>query len=617
MCSISGFYNEHADYKQQPEPWYAILNGMNQKLKHRGPDEDGVWLSRFCGFAHTRLSIIDQKNGQQPMQISALGRTCTIVFNGEIYNMPALRRELCAKGALFTSQSDTEVILQGYLMEGASFIEQLNGIFAIALWDSYEQSLYLFRDRLGVKPLFYTKFKDTLLFSSELKGIFSYPGYQPVLDRDSLCEIFALGPASTYGSGVFSGIKEVLPGHYLRFQNGTCSDHCYWRLYSKPHTDSWEKTVEKTGWLIEDAVKLEMLSDIPISTFLSGGIDSSLVTAICARELEKQGKTLNTFSFDFTGNADYFKPNSFQPSQDRPWVERMVAHCHTNHHFLECDTHSLYDCLFDAVDARDLPCMADVESSMLYFCSQVVSYNKVTLTGECADEIFGGYPWFHKKEAFETDAFPWSYDLTPRKALLSEELLADLPLDEYAHAAYAQTIAETPRLSSDSPLEKRRREISYLNLKWFMANLLNRMDRTSMHSGLEARVPFADHRIVEYVWNVPWEMKQHGNIVKSLLRHAADGMLPKEVLWRRKSPYPKTYNPEYEALLWENFREVLADPNAPLLPLISHAKAEAFLASPQDYGKPWYGQLMAGPQLIAYFLQINYWLKKYRIQIRL
>lgn len=617
MCSISGFYNEHADYERQPEPWYAILNGMNQVLKHRGPDEDGVWLCRFCGFAHTRLSIIDQKNGHQPMQASAFGRTCTILFNGEIYNMPTLRRELLAKGAHFTTQSDTEVILQGYLFEGASFVEQLNGIFSIALWDSYEQALYLFRDRLGVKPLFYTKYQDTLLFASELKGIFAYPGYEPVLDRDSLCEIFALGPASTYGSSVFAGIKEVLPGHYLRFQNGCCSDHCYWRLYSKPHTDSWEKTVEKTAWLIKDAVKLEMLSDIPISTFLSGGVDSSLVTAICAKELEKQGKTLNTFSFDFTGNADYFKPNSFQPSQDRPWATRMVDYCHTNHRFLECDTAALYDCLFDAVDARDLPCMADVESSMLYFCSQVVSYNKVTLTGECADEIFGGYPWFHTKQAFETDAFPWSYDLTPRKALLHEDLLAELPLDDYAHAAYEQSIAETPRLSSDTPVEKRRREISFLNLKWFMANLLDRMDRTSMHSGLEARVPFADHRIVEYVWNVPWEMKQHGNMVKSLLRHAADGLLPEEVLWRRKSPYPKTYNPEYEALLWQHFREVLADPNAPLTPLISHSKAEAFLKSPQDYGKPWYGQLMAGPQLIAYFLQINYWLKKYHIRIRL
>ena len=290
---------------------------------------------------------------------------------------------------------------------------------------------------------------------------------------------------------------------------------------------------------MEDAVKLQMLSDIPISTFLSGGVDSSLVTAICGKELAARGKVLNTFSFDFTDNQKYFTSNSFQPSQDRPWVEKMVSYTKTNHRFLECGNQEQLDCLFKAVDARDLPNMADVESSMLYFCSQVVEHNKVTLTGECADEIFGGYPWFHKKEAFEGNAFPWSMSMEPRQTLLSDEVIRELPMEAYARAAYERTIWETPVLPGEAPEEKRRREIAYLNLRWFMVTLLDRMDRTSMYNGLEARVPLADHRIVEYVFNVPWSMKCPGGIVKGLLRHSGAGKMPEEVLWRKRALIPR------------------------------------------------------------------------------
>ncbi len=615
MCGIAGFCSQNAHYNQNRDTWNHILTTMNQVLKRRGPDEDDTLLYDHCGLAHVRLSIIDLEKGKQPMTRTVQGKTCTIAFNGEIYNMPSLRRELIKRGAAFDTNSDTEVILQGFLRDGADYIRQLNGIFAIAIWDEQEKSLYLFRDRVGVKPLFYTMVDDTLVFASELKGLFAYPGVEPMLDKEGLCEVFALGPAKTYGKGVFKDIREVLPGHYLHFHEGRLTDICYWQLVSAPHKDSFQETVEKTAWLVEDAVKLQMLSDIPISTFLSGGVDSSLVTAICARQLASQGKVLNTFSFDFEGNGDYFKANDFQPSRDRPWVDKMVEYCGTNHTYLECNNIELLDYLYKAVDARDLPCMADVESSMLYFCSKVVDYNKVTLTGECADEIFGGYPWFHSKQAFETDDFPWSHDMSARQVLLSDELLHDLPMKEYAHLAYEHTIAETPRLAEDSPEERRRREISYLNLKWFMATLLDRMDRTSMYSGLEARVPLADHRIVEYLWNVPWEMKSHGGVVKALLRHAGEGKLPGEVLWRKKSPYPKTYHPQYEKMLGERLKEVLAEPGAPVRSLLDTRKVHRFLGSELDYGKPWYGQLMAGPQMLAYMLQVNYWLEQYHIRI--
>lgn len=615
MCGIAGFCSNNIPYAGEEKKWRAILEDMNRVQKRRGPDQEGIYLSESCGLAHVRLSILDLEKGLQPMSRKAWGRSCTIAYNGEIYNMKALKKDLERRGCCFSTNSDTEVILQGFLLEGPDFVKKLNGIFAIAVWEEKERTLYLFRDRAGVKPLFYTSQKGAFVFASEIKGLFSYPGIKAVLDEEGLCEIFALGPAKTYGKGVFRNIQEVLPGHMLVWKEGQLKTSPYWQLESHPHEDSFQETVEKTAWLIEDAVKLQMLSDIPISTFLSGGVDSSLVTAICARELKKQGKILNTFSFDFQGNQKYFQANSFQPSQDRPWVEKMVEACGTRHRFLECDNKNMLDYLYKAVDARDLPCMADVESSMLYFCSLVSQYNKVTLTGECADEIFGGYPWFHQKEAFEAKTFPWSTDMSVRQELLSSEVINRLPMEEYARAAYEKTISQTPVLEGEEPKEKRRRELAYLNLRWFMTTLLDRMDRTSMYSGLEARVPFADHRIIEYIWNVPWSMKGKDGVVKALLRQAGEGKLPREVLWRKKSPYPKTYHPEYEIMLGNRLREVLADSQAPIKRFIDSKKAERFLQSPSDYGKPWYGQLMAGPQMLAYMLQVNYWLEKYRIQV--
>ncbi len=617
MCGIAGFSNFYVNYKEESGKWYSILQQMNRLQRHRGPDEDGIYLSRHCGMAHVRLSILDLSCGQQPMTRQLGDHRATIVFNGEIYNMPRLRLALQADGICFQTTSDTEVILFGYLYYGIDYLKELNGIFSFCIWDETFNKLFLCRDRLGVKPLFYTVYQNTLIFSSELKGILSFPGIEPIVDRDGLCEIFGLGPAKTYGKGVFKNISELLPAHYLEFQNGILHTEAYWQLESHPHEDSWAETVEKTRFLVTDAIKMQMLSDVPICTFLSGGIDSSLVTSVCSRELQKHGKQLDTYSFDFKDNDVNFQSNAFQPSQDRPWVDKMVEYANTHHHYLECCNKDLYQYLFTAVDARDLPCMADVEASMLYFCEKVSSYNKVTLTGECADEIFGGYPWFHKKECFEADCFPWSMDFTPRTMLLKEEIVSLLPLEDYVKAAYDKTIAETPVLYGENQEEKRRREIAYLNLKWFMQTLLDRMDRTSMHVGLEARVPFADHRIVEYVWNVPWHMKCKDGVVKGLLREASKDYLPHEVLYRRKSPYPKTYDPAYETLLRKELLAVLADRSAPLNELIDADKTKIFLQSPSDYGRPFYGQLMAGPQLLAYLLQINYWLKKYQVRIQL
>lgn len=615
MCGIAGFFNVHQNYKKVPLKWENILSNMRESLDRRGPDDHGEFLSKTAALAHARLSIIDLTTGRQPIVKTIDGNTYAIVYNGELYNTEEIKNDLTLRGWEFETKTDTEAILCGFIEYGPDFVEKLNGIFAFAIWSEKDNKLYLYRDRFGIKPLFYTIFGETVIFGSEIKALFRYPGVKAQLDKTGLNEIFAMGPAKTPGLGVFKNIYEVLPANYIIFSNEAPKEIQYWVLESKPHTDSYEETVEKTSFLVTDSIKRQMVSDIPICTFLSGGIDSSIVSSVCASELRKKGIQLNTFSFDFVDNNKYFKSNAFQPEMDRPWVDKMVSYLKTNHIYLECDNIELADYLYKAVDAKDLPGMADVDSSLLYFCSKVKEYNTVTLTGECADEIFGGYPWFHKRESFEANTFPWTRNIDIRKALLSDDIVNELDIDEYIQRRYDESVKETPLLEGENATENRRREIAYLNLRWFMATLLNRMDRTSMYSGLEARVPYADHRIVEYIWNVPWDMKCRDGVVKGLLRDSAKGLLPDDVLYRKKSPYPKTYNPNYEKLLGERLMTVLNNLSSPINYLVDKDKVARFINTPSDYGKPWYGQLMAGPQMIAYMLQVNYWLEKYNIHI--
>ncbi len=618
MCSIAGFYNSNENYMKKQEYCSKLLDNMNNSLNHRGPDHQEYVVLPKCGLAHTRLSIRDLKNGNQPMMKSVCGNQIYIVYNGEIYNAEELKSELVHLGYEFTTTSDTEVLLYSFMHYGPDFVEKINGIFAFAIYDTANDALYIYRDNFGIKPLYYTTTSDgTLVYASEIKALFQYPGIMPVINKDSLCQIFGIGPSKVPGSGVFKDILEVKPGHYIKINKYGITDFTYYRIKSAPHTDSYEETVEKTAFLVKDSITRQIVSDVPVCTFLSGGIDSSIVTSICSGCLKEKGIQLDTFSFDFTDNAKYFQSNAFQPAEDRPFVELMRDYLHTNHTFLTCDMEHMADMLYRSVISRDLPTMADVDSSLLYFCEQVADTHKVVLTGECADEIFGGYPWFYREELVNSPTFPWMKDISPRLDILNKELTEYLNLPEYIGQLYSSIVSEIHMLPEETPIERNRRKIGYINIRMFMQTLLDRMDRTSMHSGLEARVPFADSRIVDYVFNVPWEYKYRANTEKSLLREAMRGYVPDEILFRKKSPYPKSYNPLYEEILCKRMNEVLHNQNSRLLQFVDSAAIEELLKSPKDYGKPWFGQLMAGPQMIAYLLQVDYWLTKYNISIEI
>lgn len=617
MCGIAGFCDYNDDFTDEAPFLSHLARRMGNTLKHRGPDENGIFISSHTAFAHQRLAVVDIEGGKQPMTAYYGGYRYTIVYNGELYNSSELRRELEAIGYLFETSSDTEVLLKCYVQYGDNCPKKLNGIFSFAIDDEKRKCCFLCRDRFGVKPLFYSIAGVRLVFASEIKALFEYPGINPVLDRQGLCEVLGIGPARTAGIGVFKNISEIKPGYFAVYNKDGFTTKPYYQLESYEHPDSYEDTVRHVRYLVEDAVTRQLVSDVPLCTFLSGGLDSSVVTALAARNYERSGKILSTYSFDFTGNDKYFKPTAYQPDADRPWAEKMVQFCRTNHTFLECDNMALADSLYDAVDAKDLPGMADVDSSLLYFCSKIKQKHVVAVSGECADEIFGGYPWFHKKEAFEGHCFPWSPDLSVRTGLIQPDIREALKIDEYVNQRYEESLAEVPVLENESAQEKRRREISYLNIRWFMTTLLDRKDRTSMYSGLEVRVPYADHRIVEYVFNAPWSYKCHDGVVKALLRDAAKPWLPQDVRLRKKSPYPKTHNPEYEKIIRGRLSAVMEDEEQPIHCLFAKDAVNTLLNTDSDYGKPWFGQLMAGPQMMAYLLQINYWLKKYSIDIEI
>lgn len=616
MCGIAGYCNFNENFKNNYQYHENIVSSMGQTLRHRGPDAFGTFISDNAAFSHARLAVIDVLGGVQPMKKNINSMEYCIVYNGEIYNADELKAELLSLNYSFDTTSDTEVILVSYMAWGTECVKKLNGIFSFAIWDSFRKCCFLCRDRFGVKPLFYSIKNGCFIFASEIKSLFKYPGIEPVINSYGLCEIFGLGPARSPGCGVFEDIHEIPPGYSALIDFNGIKIYPYWKLTAMEHKESYEETAEHTRYLLVDSIERQLVSDVPLCTLLSGGLDSSLISSVASRKLAEKNQILSTYSFDFYDNDKYFKASSFQPAEDRPYAKMMAEYLQTNHTIINCSSKEQYDCLFEAVTAKDLPGMADVDSSLLFFCKQIKKNHTVCLSGECADEVFGGYPWFRDEDAYKLRAFPWSKNLDVRKNIMSKGLLSALPLDEYVQSQYEKTVANVPYLEDESSLRKRQREISYLNITWFMTTLLDRKDRTTMASGLEVRVPYADHRLIEYIYNTPWEYKYHNQVPKQLLRDAAKGLLPEEILNRRKSPYPKTYNPNYEKMLKDTLIDILDDSNSPILPFINKSNIIDLMNGNSDYGKPWFGQLMATPQMYAYLIQINYWLNKYKITIK-
>lgn len=608
MCGIGGF----VDYERDARRGGPILHGMKRTLTPRGPDAEGTYFDEDAALVHRRLIVIDPEGGKQPMH--SPDRNTIIIYNGELYNTPELRTELMSRGHEFVGHSDTEVLLHAYLEWKTDAFSRLNGIFAFAIWEKRERRLTLCRDRLGVKPLFFAPIRNGLTFGSTIDTVLCHPEIEPVIDEDGLRTLLLLGPARPPESGVFRQIKSLLPGHFAVLTPENFTDHVYWQLEAHEHDDDLPTTIERTHTLICDAARRQLVSDVPLACFLSGGLDSSILSMLAAKDYAARGETLHTWSVDYRDNDKYFTKSIFQPNSDDSYIDQMVDFLGTHHHRVVLEPEALCAALLPATDARALPGMADVDSSLLLFCAAVKrGGTTVCLSGECADELFGGYPWYHREEILFEDTFPWSRSVGLRLGLLTPDAVRNG--EEFVRQHYRNTCDRTPKLSSDDKKAARMREMFVLNLDWFMATLLDRKDRMSMYSGLEVRVPFCDHRIVEYAYNMPWDFKSLEGREKGIVRRAFANELPKEIVYRKKSPYPKTFHPVYTRLCADYVCRIFEDNTSVAASLFDRNAVQKLMQRPESLAEPWFGQLMRTPQIFAYIIQLDRWFRHYHVKI--
>lgn len=600
MCGFTGWYKQNHEKKN-----IKIIKQMTKTLKYRGPDQKGYYIDKNILLGHRRLSIIDLKNGRQPYTYKGY----TIVYNGELYNTQELKNKIKEKYT-FETTCDTEVLLKGFIEYKEKILDMIEGIYAFAIY--YDNKIFLARDRVGVKPLFYTKINNNFLFASEIKALLKNKMVKPIINKESLQELLSLSPSRIPGSGVFKNIKELRPGHYMTYENNKINIKRYWNVKEKINKDDYTTATKKIQQYLTESIKRQMVSDVDIACLLSGGLDSSIITAIVAKNKDK----LDTYSIDYEDNDKYFQKTKFTVSQDNDFINLMSKTFKTKHHYKVITQKKLAKYLKESVIARDLPGMADIDSSLLWFSKQIRKKHKVILSGECADEIFGGYPWFYMSDVKNREYFPWLDSVEYRSKLLKKELQEKLKLKEFMKLQYDNILKEVPKGKNQN--EQQYKNLFYLNMTYFMPTLLERKDRMTMRGKIEARVPFADTRLIEYLWNLPWEYKFHNNTEKGILRDAYKDLLPQEIVNRKKNPYPKTHNPKYTKIVTKLLKKRLKNKNSILYKLFDREELNKLIETKgESFDSPWFGQLMTGPQLLAFLYQLDIWANIYKIIIEI
>ncbi|WP_225833630.1 asparagine synthase (glutamine-hydrolyzing) [Streptomyces sp. NK08204] len=573
MCGITGWVSFDRDLTAEA----AVLDAMTETMACRGPDDRGTWTEGPAALGHRRLAVIDLPGGRQPMTVRTPEGTVALVYSGETYNFTELRHELTALGHEFTTDSDTEVVLRGYLAWGDAVAERLGGMYAFAVWDGRRDQLLLIRDRMGIKPLYFRPTPDGVLFGSEPKAILAHPLVRPRVSLDGLRELFTL--VKTPGHAVWDGMREVEPGTVVTVGRTGVHTRTYWRLETRPHPDDRDTTITTVRALLEDIVRRQLVSDVPRCTLLSGGLDSSAMTALAARRLAEHGESVRTFAVDFVGQSDHFLADELRGTPDTPFVHEVARLARTEHQDIVLDSRALADPAVRerVLRARDLPIgFGDLDPSLLLLFHAIRDQSTVALSGESADEVFGGYLHFFDEEVRHADTFPWLVHLGryfgDSAGVLRADLAKSLDLESYVADGYRTAVAGIRRLDGESDFEYRMRRICHLHLTRFVRLLLDRKDRMSMAVGLEVRVPFCDHRLVEYVYNTPWTLKSFDGREKSLLREAVADVLPRSVYERVKSPYPSTQDPRYAQALQDQAKNLLARPSHRVFDLVDRDK---------------------------------------------
>jgi asparagine synthase (glutamine-hydrolysing) len=568
MCGITGWVGFRHDLRSEQD----TVDAMTETMACRGPDDLGTFVTEHAALGHRRLAIIDLPGGRQPMAVETPDGPVAIVYSGEAYNFTELREVLAGRGHAFTTDSDTEVVLHAYLEWGVAMAEQLNGMYAFAIWDGRADRLVMVRDRMGIKPFYYSETADGVLFGSEPKAILANPAVEPTVTLDGLREMFAF--VKTPRHAVWDGMHEVEPGTVVTVDRDGVRTTRYWTLETREHTDDQATTVAHVRELLEDIVRRQLIADVPRCTLLSGGLDSSAMTAIAAQQLGVVGERVRSFAVDFVGQTENFVADEWRGTPDGPYVHDVAERSRTDHEDIVLDSHELADpeVRRTVIRARDLPTgLGDMDASLYLLFRSIREQSTVALSGESADEVFGGYRQFFDPEAQQANTFPWLVAFQRHRGeegFLTPSLTRALDLERYTQDAYDTAVAGIQRLDGESDFEWRMRKICHLHLTQFVRILLDRKDRMSMAVGLEVRVPFCDHRLVEYVYNTPWSLKTFDSREKSLLRGATRDVLPQSVIDRVKSPYPSTQDAKYVVALQDQAREYLANPGHPVFELI-------------------------------------------------
>ncbi len=577
---------------------HTLFKKATDLLEHRGPDEEGYLYTNDYSFGHKRLAIRDIILGKQPMSIL----NHHLIYNGEIYNFKELNDMLKTKTV---SNSDTELLLRLLMEYGVSIIEKINGIFAFVY--VFNDTVIFARDHVGVKPLYYTIYNNDLLVSSEIKSLLAY-GVKARMGRDEVAELIALSPSHSPGKTLYKDIYEVKPGHYMTFKrNLKLEDIEYYNVKRKVNNLTYEDNVSYIKYLLTDSIKRNLVSDVGISSFLSGGLDSSIVSAVACDTIGK----IDTYSIDYEGNDKEFKQNSFETSRDEDYIGYLINKGGHNHKTVKIDTQTVFDYLKTNVILRDGPGMADIDSSMLYLAKEISKKHRVSMSGECADELFGGYPWF---KDFNINTFPWIRNISMRIDLLNDDVKNKIDVEGYLNRSFNEIICEAPVNEDDDEEVKKELQMNYINLKYFMPTLLERKDKMTMGASLEVRVPFADKRIVDFTYNLPYAFKAKNNVEKQILRDAMKEYLPKEILNRKKSPYPKSQAKSWHNKIKKELLNVLKTDTV-LYKIFNIEKLKELCLDDNELETPWFGQLMRKDAIMAFLYQIHYWLKEYKVEV--
>ncbi len=572
-------------------------------------------MNNMGGIISNEQGFIDVLTPEETKVYKYNGRTYVVTYDGEIYNKEEIIDDLLSRGNYLDSIDDEEVLLKGYIMWQEGILKKIEGVFSIGIWEVESKKLFLARDPIGAKSLYYSILKDGIIFANHIKYLFKNDEVKPEVTYEGIAELLALGPSRRSDSAIFKDIFQLKPGHYMEYSSNYCRIFKYEDFEAYENKEDFQNIADNIRELVIDSVLRQYGGDTDACTLLSGGLDSSIVTTIISEAVQDEGKKLRTFSVDYDGNDVYFKSNDFQPNSDNEWIKKMIEFCDTNHTTIKLSNKVLVDGLHEAMLLRGFPGMGDIDTSLMTFCDNMSKYVKVGLGGECADEVFGGYPWFHKDELKKSDFFPWIRSINERCEYINDEIKEKFDVLDFAKNIYNDEINKVPKLDSETDEEKRIREVGYLTYRWFLPVLLERQDKMARISDFKIRAPFCNFKLMKYVYNIPWKYRIYGDMPKGLLRYAFKDILPSEVAYRKKSPYPKTYNPEYTNLIVDEFNKVISDNNSPLLDIVDKNNVSKLREMVIESTRPWFGQLMKGPQVMAFLIQVNDWMKEYKVRI--